>query len=386
MGSSLVKKSVYLQVYGDICQTVYDNIYIGKKSLTKWFDECLQSKNNLPLFLNEKIFVQQVREDLEKIKVSHLGINTPIENKIMWQGLRTETGIESVGINGRYFVFENLNKEVDIRFGDQIVSINGDSNINWEKVKFRGGLYRIRRNNQILEIRVTKKEIKIDSKPRLVDLGDKNGLLLISSYRPEFFEQQEIIHLSTRLSEFNHVIVDLRKNLGGNVVAMLRSLSSFICDQQLIGILGKENEGVPNNFFDDDLSDELHFNLIQKNRTVGLKTFPTYQCFKGKVSVLVSESTGSVAEIFAQAIKATGRGQVIGEVTSGQVLLAVWYPIDVLREGFTLSIPIANYYDTNKVSYEGLGVEPDQYIYFAVEDMRAGVDTFIKTALTHTAE
>jgi len=91
--------------------------------------------------------------------------------------------------------------------------------------------------------------------------------------------------------------------------------------------------------------------------------------YAGPVYVLVSERTASAAEIAADALQASGRATLIGEVTAGQMLSQRVYD---MPGGFQLYLPIADYYSLASGRIEGVDLTPD---------MQQDAETALETAL-----
>jgi C-terminal processing protease CtpA/Prc len=83
---------------------------------------------------------------------------------------------------------------------------------------------------------------------------------------------------------------------------------------------------------------------------------PLQPLFQGPVVVLTSARTISAAEIAADALKAIGRANIIGERTPGVLLSSKLFDIP---GGFHLRVPIADYYSIKSGRIEGVGVTPD---------------------------
>ena len=98
---------------------------------------------------------------------------------------------------------------------------------------------------------------------------------------------------------------------------------------------------------------------------------------KAKVYLLVSNRTGSAAEHFSLAMKATGRGTLIGEATAGANHFGGGRP---LNDHFAVWMPVGRTYDikTGK-DWEGDGVAPD----IAVDPKQALVVALEKAGLSH---
>lgn len=95
---------------------------------------------------------------------------------------------------------------------------------------------------------------------------------------------------------------------------------------------------------------------VQVNPITRLQFRPeTSAAFDGPVYVLTSARTASAAEMAADALKASGRAVLIGEVTAGQMLSQTMYDIP---GGLQLALPVADYYSITYGRIEGEGVTP----------------------------
>lgn len=83
---------------------------------------------------------------------------------------------------------------------------------------------------------------------------------------------------------------------------------------------------------------------------------PMQPLFRGPVFVLTSERSISAAEITADALKSIGRAKIIGARTPGIVLSSKLFDVP---GGFTVRVPIADYYSIKNGRLEGSGVTPD---------------------------
>lgn len=96
------------------------------------------------------------------------------------------------------------------------------------------------------------------------------------------------------------------------------------------------------------------------------------------VVVLVNENSYSDAEVFAYAFQKTGLGPVIGVPTPGGVIGTV----DItLSDGSTLRIPRVGWYGVDGKNMEGLGVQPDVVVEETPEDLAAGRDPQLESAI-----
>lgn len=80
------------------------------------------------------------------------------------------------------------------------------------------------------------------------------------------------------------------------------------------------------------------------------------KAFKGKVIVLIDETSASASEIFAGGLRDLGRAEVVGNRSGGAVILS---KIEDLPTGGSLLYPIADVYTSKGTRIEGNGVKPD---------------------------
>ena len=386
LGLVFNRYSVFKQAFVEICGMVKAKIYLPTKTVLPWYESCLNATNELSFLISKPRLVSQIRQNLSSLEISHLNLNDPIEQKLMWSGLQKETGIRARNINDRFFVIEVKREspayDEGLLYGDEILSINGNPNLNYQKIKYSSGQFEVRRGQSQWAVTLEAREVKTDQVPYILKLKEDLALVRISSFRSEFFKQEKWRQTVKEMKHYKGLVIDLRDNYGGNFVAMLRALSPFFCNQEYLGSVGEENpsKGVP---LIDDLSDEVQYDLIEKNSRVALYSYSSYDCYSLPVFVLINENTASVAEIFAHVMQQKERARLIGMNTSGQVLLAVWYNMPLLGNGYTLSIPEANYFDVNEESIEGFGIYPDYKVDYTEVDIKQGKDSFIEEAYYH---
>src|SRR5438094_332307 len=96
------------------------------------------------------------------------------------------------------------------------------------------------------------------------------------------------------------------------------------------------------------------------------------------VVLMVDEGSASAAELLAAAIQENHRGVLVGAKTSGAVEASVM--ID-LSDGSALSVTTFRLATGHGVRLEGAGVEPDVTTAMTVEDLEAGQDRQLTTAV-----
>jgi carboxyl-terminal processing protease len=181
----------------------------------------------------------------------------------------------------------------------------------------------------------------------------------IGYVRIEGFSRDMGKWLETELQRFastNGVIIDLRSNRGGFVEEVKRCLSQFF--------VGKTGFGT----------------FIERSGKIKATEIKGKQekAYKGKLVVLVDDESFSGAEIFAQLIKETGRGKIVGTQTRGLVLNSAEFD---LPGDFKVSIAIRNYLSPQGYRLETKGVRPDFEISLTIEDLLKTRDPALEKAV-----
>jgi carboxyl-terminal processing protease len=215
-----------------------------------------------------------------------------------------------------------------LRYGDQIVAINGESTENWPSSQVSARLRGPR--GTPVEIQVLRAG---EDKPRTVKLiRDAVPLPSIASaytvrpgvgyinLRQRGFNtttDDEMSHALTRLQSegLKAIIIDLRNNPGGFLDQAVRMAEKFIARGQLI--------------------------LTQKSRTNKRDASKVYQSQNPDphlmpLLVLVNGQTASASEIVTAAIQEHDRGLVVGENTWGKALVQTIMPLP-FGTGLTLT-------------------------------------------------
>ncbi|HEX8493405.1 MAG TPA: S41 family peptidase [Pyrinomonadaceae bacterium] len=110
--------------------------------------------------------------------------------------------------------------------------------------------------------------------------------------------------------------------------------------------------------------------------------------FKGQLVVLVDSDSGSAAEVFARIIQIEKRGTVIGDQTSGAVMMSTFRPglLGDVSSGnmiiYGSSITLADLIMTDGKSLEHVGVTPDEKLLPTAADLAAKRDPVLSRAVS----
>lgn len=158
------------------------------------------------------------------------------------------------------------------------------------------------------------------------------------------------------------VVLDLRSNPGGNLLALNVAVAEFFPKTVDLGRLVKRNG---------------------RERTNESVSWLSAR-FSGPVVILTDHPTGSAAEIFAHVLQFHHRATVMGRTTAGAVIVSRRYR---LPDGGTLQVPVMDYVGLNGRRLEGRGVTPDRPLPpLTLADRRARLDPDLADALKFLAE
>jgi carboxyl-terminal processing protease len=108
------------------------------------------------------------------------------------------------------------------------------------------------------------------------------------------------------------------------------------------------------------------------------KTISGSQVFRGQVIVLSDRGCASACEDFVAAVKISKRGTIVGENsdgTTGQPFM------ENFGDGFSFRVSTKREYLADGTPFEGVGIAPDTPVAISIDDVKAGHDPAMATAL-----
>jgi Periplasmic protease len=373
--------------YPIVCDLVYEKIYLDEATMKEWRQTCLRRSALVTRDTDKNLILKDISNVLGLLQVSHLEIFNPGDVKKIWTGAGKSTGLEGEFVDSELVVFRVLKdsaaEKAGIKRGDIVVSINGEQPSPWT-MESQAGEFKIKTLTEEKTVTIEPSEVQKDEKPRMEFTGKQQLHLVIPSFRAEFFNEELMREMKTAISQAEQITLDLRGNPGGNFVAGLRVLSYFLCEPKSVGMLYKPRSQDPKLLpLPDDLDDIKQVELLHLHRGLDLLTYKLDSCWapnpsRSSLRVLVDGQSASVAEMVAQALKELRGAKIEGAPSRGQLLVGVWYPVDELGEGVQISIPEAVYESAKGHKIEGQGVSLDRILFYNLNDMRQGKDSWLK--------
>lgn len=383
LGVQLTQRSRWVDASLGVCELVFEHFYRYDLTLKAWNDKCVTTVRSLPLLVSRGEAISELQALMDELRVSHMQMYTPQEDKKVWTGQGLDSGVRARWVEDHLVVFKVLPGSgaelAGVLVGDDILSIDGNLQVSPYMAANNGGMFEVRRRGEVKGLNIVATDLKGDGSPQVRRLSSDVALLEITSFRSEYFEAEAWRQVVSELRGYKQIFVDIRDNPGGNFVAMLRALSSFLCERKVVGTLvqpRKDKERL--NEFTDETSDDFQIQQLDKYSSITLRTYDSYGCLRQPVSVLTNADSSSVSEIFAQAMKGRSRTEIRGHPTAGNVVLAVWYDLPLFGRGHSISIPEAVYLTPSGEELEGSGVWPTREMHYDLKSALEGRDSWLE--------
>lgn len=166
--------------------------------------------------------------------------------------------------------------------------------------------------------------------------------------------------MRNRIKGSANLILDLRNNGGGYVVALERLAGYFVEKDTEIAKLVARKPMKPQ---------------MAKAQSEG---------YKGKLIILIDSNSGSASEIFARFMQLQQRGVVMGEQSAGAVMQSRTVPMQMGADSivpFGMSVTNADVILSDGVSLEHIGVTPHIAVAPTAAQVAAGHDPVVAAAL-----
>ena len=196
--------------------------------------------------------------------------------------------------------------------------------------------------------------------PRYAELPED---VMIWKLRHFDLTDSKIDDMMKKARQHKALILDLRGNGGGQVVALQKLVGSFFDHDIVVGEAKGRKESKP-----------------LKAKTRGDKAF------NGQLIVLVDSNSASAAELFARTVQLGKRGTVIGDRTAGAVMRSSFRPgaLGDMSSGnmifYGASVTNADIIMPDGKSLERFGVVPDQLLLPTAAALAAKADPLLSHA------
>jgi len=380
----------------DMLQTVASEVrkhyYDPKFHGVDWDAKVAEAKQKIEKTTSMNMAMSHIAATLDTLNDSHTFFLPPEHS------YRHEYGLQYQMVGDRCFVTRVRPKsDADtkgVRAGDEIVTLNG-YNVNRDDLWKVQYVFSILRPQPVLQLQLqdpsgAQRQIEVAAKIRegrkLTDLtwqggsdniwglvreGETEKHLMRARYReygdalgvlkvPVFdFSPTEVADMIGKAHKHQNLIVDLRGNPGGADETLKYLVGGMFDKEVKIGDwVGRKG-----------------------NKPAVAKTL--HNPFTGKLIVLVDAESASAAELFARVVQLEKRGVVVGDHTSGSVMVARRYQEQTGTDTaifYGASITDYDILMTDGKSLEHTGVTPDEVVLPSAQDIADGRDPVLARA------
>lgn len=265
------------------------------------------------------------------------GFTSSINQTYIGIGVRLGVSTDSYYIDEIFPGSSAINK--DVRTGDWIVQVNGESIKGWELEKVTSTIkgeegttvkLTLQREGKLHVVELTRKQVAIPVvTAKRVDA--RTGYVQLTTFSMDASSHLKQAIQGLQQDGLDTLVLDLRNNPGGYLQSALNIASLFIEEGVLIHTRDREGKDQPLHI----ISGEM----------------PSY-----KLIVLVNEGSASASEVLSGALQDHQAGTIVGTKTYGKGSVQ---SIVSLESGGAIKVTIQEYYTPNGRPVNKVGITPD---------------------------
>lgn len=380
-----------LAVFDDAWSSINERYYDGKFNAVDWSAQRTTFRSLAAAANSSEDFYSVLRRMIASLNDSHTRVYAPEEKFDWWRPRFVTTGIAVREVDGLPTVFEverdSEPQRAGVRAGDLIETVNGKAALSLINLHLNNSLFfasgpsRYRAFATLFESPAgTSVEIRWKARngnersARFQSYWQQRELGLrirrergIAVIEIDAFTRPIVSDFARALKEKTNgahgVILDLRRNGGGDAEAMADVASAFLRAGVGLGqFIGRDGSG---------------FTIATHSKSPFMPE--TITQIHVPLVLLASERTASAAEILIAALKTSRRASVIGTQTCGCVLAV--RTRHLLPDGGLLDISELDYRTPEGDRLERNGIKPDETAVIQRADLYSGRDRAMELAI-----
>lgn len=271
-------------------------------------------------------------------------------------------GVSIIEKNKIYKIYPNTPAmEAGLQIDDIILKVNDteitqDTNVEIASLlkKNEQNTLKIKRNEEILEIKIQPKELNTPLTREVKEQnGKKIGYIYIPSFTNTVAEEFEKALQELEASSIESLIIDLRANSGGLLAGATKIASLFLEKEKTIYSLESKEK---TETFKDDTEEKREYPIV----------------------VLINEGTASASEILAAALKESYGATLVGSVSYGKGKVQ---QTKTLEDGSMVKYTTARWLTPSGECIDGMGIFPNYSIPIEKDENGNYIDTQLPKAL-----
>lgn len=196
------------------------------------------------------------------------------------------------------------------------------------------------------DVKVTRETIQI--KNVAVTYDSSIAIITLTSFNEDTKKELDAVVQEIALKQLKGIILDLRNNPGGLLNSAVDVSSVFLPEKSLV-VIEEQGDG--------------QVERLSTSKAGKLQTTP--------LIVLINNGSASASEIVAGALHDHKRARLVGETSFGKGTVQNF---EVLPDGSSLKLTIAQWLTPNGTSFNKKGIEPDVVVSLTEADYTQGKD------------
>lgn len=323
---STISEDKNLQDFINVYETLLSRFYndIDKEAMLK------AAEDGMLNFLGDKYTTHlddnEYQDILDELSATYSGIGVEISNNLIYN-ITPDSPAEKAGLLGGDLITKINGTDVTNMSGTEISAlIKGDSS---KTVSLE-----VNRNGETLKFTITKASLVNKSVNYQIIDNSTIGYLVITKFSENLHEQVSKALIELEKEGITSLIIDVRNNVGGYLIAAEKTASLFLEENKVIYSLQTSNNSI-----------------TYRDTTKEKRNYP--------IVVLINENSASASEILAAALGESYNATLVGGKSYGKGKVQ---QVEPLENGGSLKLTTAKWLTPSGKCIDTIGITPDYYI------------------------
>src|SRR6185437_2886487 len=151
------------EVYRSICDLTEEHFYRSDADVTRWLNRCHRRAAEFPVHSGSDELMRDVQDLMDTLQVSHFQVYNPAQDKKLWKGESVDTGIRSRYVEDHLVIYKvyagSAAEQAGLRPGDDVVGIEGATQVTPWGAQHRSGQFTIRRAGHTMIFKIAARDL-----------------------------------------------------------------------------------------------------------------------------------------------------------------------------------------------------------------------------------